>query len=755
MKKRPLCTICLIFLILQTVRICVSELGWKDSDYLEYREENGYTTLTGVIRKIENKTNVTAVYLQHNTVMAYVRQEQQEQQLKIGNTVRIWGETEMFKSARNPGNFDQEAYYRKQGIYALMWAEGIEILSQETNVLRQFLAELKSGWRELLIRNLGEYYGGTMSAILLGEKSGLDEDMKKLYQKNGIGHLLAISGLHMSFIGMGIYGGLRRAGAGFVPAGIVGGSLLFFYTLMIGAGVSSLRALIMFLVRIGADMSGRDYDMPTGLSLAAAVLVCRQPLWLTDAGFQLSFGAVFGIFMLNPVFSQMLGCTLKKAKGPAGQLIRKIIAGLSASLAVTVFVMGPVLFFYFELPVYSVFLNLLVIPVMPVAMGAGLIGSVLAYIWEPAGAFVLDMCRYILWIYDRSCDLLSGLPGSRFVTGRPSMLWIIVYYFLLFVLYGVFRAVKKKEARENEAGRNGAVCSFLVRGTGISMIIMAVLMAVICRTVIWEDSGKITVTVLDVGQGDCIHIRTSSHSFLVDGGSSDVTDVGKYRIEPFLLSTADECLDYVFVTHGDEDHINGIFELLNDQKLGIKIRNLVLPPEEYHDEKIKKLVKAALQNGTRAVIMEKGQKLSSDELTITCLGPQKNSGIGPGNAASLVLAFEYGDFDMLLTGDVEAAGEEELIDSGQLKKYEVLKAAHHGSKNSGTEEFLEIVKPYAAVISAGEGNRYGHPHKETLERLQDRGCRICSTCDGGAVTIVTDGNKMYLLSFLDETLVKT
>lgn len=754
MKKRLLCTICLIFLIMQTVRICVSETGHKGSSCLEYGEEKGYTTLTGVIKKIENKTNVTAVYLYDTPVMAYVRQQQQEQQLKIGNTVRIWGETESFEPARNPGNFDQRAYYRRQGIYALMWTEGIEVLSQETYVVRQLLAEIRSAWSELLIRNLGEYYGGTMCAVLLGEKSGLDEEMKKLYQKNGIGHLLAISGLHMSFIGLGIYGGLRRTGVGFVPAGIMGGSLLLFYTLMIGAGVSSTRALIMFLVRIGADMSGRDYDMPTGLSLAAAILVWRQPLWLTDAGFQLSFGAVLGIFLLNPVFSEMLGCTksMEKAKGTARRFFRKILVGLSASLAVTVFVMGPVLFFYFELPLYSAVLNLLVIPVMPVAMGAGLIGSAIAYIWEPAGSLVLYICRAVLWIYDQMCSLLSGLPGSRFVTGRPCMSWIIVYYLLLCVLYTVFRVAVKK--REKDAGRKNVVCRYIVRGTGISMIILAAVMTIMCKKM-QTNPGEATITVLDVGQGDCVHIRTSSYCFLVDGGSSDVTDVGKYRIEPFLLSVGDECLDYVFVTHGDEDHINGIFELLNDQKLGIKIRNLVLPPEEYHDEKITKLVNAALRNGTRVVIMEKGQRLSLDGIKITCMGPRNNSGTGPGNAASLVLGLEYGNFDMLLTGDVEASGEEELIESGQLKQYEVLKAAHHGSKNSGTEEFLEIVKPYAAVISAGKGNRYGHPHRETMERLQERGCRIYSTCERGAVTIVTDGNKMYLQSFLDETLVKT
>ena len=162
-------------------------------------------------------------------------------------------------------------------MHVLVWAEKVTVKSADADELKEFLTWLRSQWKEMLTEYLGEYYGNSMSAILLGEKSGLDEEMKKLYQKNGIGHLLAISGLHMSFIGMGLYGTLRRIGVPFVPAGILGGAVLLLYTMMIGAGVSSIRALIMFLVRIGADMTGRDYDLLTSLGLAAAVICAWQP----------------------------------------------------------------------------------------------------------------------------------------------------------------------------------------------------------------------------------------------------------------------------------------------------------------------------------------------------------------------------------------------------------------------------------------------------------------------------------------------
>ena len=180
----------------------------------------------------------------------------------------------------------------------------------------------------------------------------------------------------MSFIGMGIYGLLRRAGVPFIPAGIAGGAVLVLYTLMIGAGVSSLRALIMFLVRVGADMTGRDYDLPTSLALAAAVICAWQPLYLSDAGFLLSFGAILGIWLLSPVIAELLGCGREKKSGRAWKTMRdrpgrtrtekikKALAvrmqktaascaeSLAASIAVNLMLLGPMLYFYFEIPPY-------------------------------------------------------------------------------------------------------------------------------------------------------------------------------------------------------------------------------------------------------------------------------------------------------------------------------------------------------------------------------------------------------------------
>lgn len=616
----------------------------------------------------------------------------------------------------------------------------------------------------------------------------------------------------MSFIGMGIYSLLRRSGLGFIPAGAAGGVILILYTIMIGAGVSSLRALIMFLVRVGADMTGRDYDLATSLALAAAVLCWRQPLYITDAGFLLSFGAILGLVLLSPVFAEMLwteepkvtvrkngrvkGC-VKEGRGKAEcgkaerlksgcinaaeylkadrlKAGRWLAGGLASSLSVNLLLLGPVLYFYFEIPPYSVFLNLLVIPVMPVAMGAGIAGSILALLSGPAGGAVLKICGVVLWSYDQLCAAAGMLPGSRLVTGKPCAGWLIIYYLILGCLTGLFYHLHRKREAEDlngkpvkDSGKSPKIFSedryrILIRIPGCALVLCAVLMTLACRFG-YRNADGIEAAVLDVGQGDSIHIRGKEGNYLIDGGSSDVSSAGIYRIEPYLLANAVDTLDYVFATHGDEDHINGLQELLEGQGLGIRVCRLVLPPEEYHDEKLEELARTAQKNGTKVLVMREGDVIAEsagrgkvpeeegsekDILTLTCLGPEEGREIEPGNGASLVLDLSYGDFHMLLTGDVEGKGEESLCENDRLRQYDVLKAAHHGSRNSGTEEFLQITKPSITLISAGVDNRYGHPHTETLERLGEAGSRVYSTQENGMLTVWTDGENMELRGYL-------
>ena len=228
--------------------------------------------------------------------------------------------------------------------------------------------------------------------------------------------------------------------------------------------------------------------------------------------------------------------------------------------------------------------------------------------------------------------------------------------------------------------------------------------------------------------------------YLFDGGSSDVEQVGKYRIESFLKAQGVGTLDYVFISHGDLDHYSGIEEMIGRQLFGVNINTLIFPANYKQDEKLIKLASLAYENGARVATIDSGQKILEGDLEIRCIQPNGENRAWEANANSMVLEVSFLEFAMLFTGDVEGEGEDILTRNVKGKAYDVLKVSHHGSKYSSSEKFLSSIQPRIALISSGENNFYGHPHVETLERLKKYSCKIYQTQKQGAITLETDGD---------------
>ncbi len=695
-------------------------------------EDSEEILLWGQVYDKEIKENYQILYLKNNSVKCreqFLKEfqlmiyDKQKKQVCIGQKVRVNGEIGFFDSARNPGNFDQKLYYERKGIHVCVWASDLMVTENKKDILRNELYEFRQYCRNIYTENMSKEEAAVLSAVLLGEKGGMASEVKELYQANGIGHVLAISGLHLSFIGVGIYQILRRLTGSYTVGGIVGGMFLFLYVLMIGVTISVMRALVMFLFRVGADLVGRHYDSPTALSVAAVVVLIWRPLAIYDGGFWLSFGAVVAAIVILPFFSSLP------------------IQGLWASISIQVMLFPVLLYYFYEFSLYSIILNLFVIPLMSILLAAGIFGGMLCTFANAAGGLIypgkllLKVCEWILWLYEKSCDIALEIPGARVVTGKPQLWQVAVYYALLVTAGILWRYVKKNGA--------GKLAGFVLLVAGIIFLVYP-----------FGRAGSLNITMLDVGQGDGIFMRApSGTTYFIDGGSSDVKNVGKYRIESCLLSKGVKRLDYVFLSHGDSDHRNGIQEMLARQRTGVEIGVLVLPCEEVWDDGLKRIAGEAQKEGVKVVVMEPGRNIEEEKLRITCLQPGDDYEGEKGNEASMVLAVTFGKFDMLLTGDVEGEGEKGLIDIIRAKypdtRWEVLKTAHHGSKNSSSEEFLELVKPTYAMISAGRENRYGHPHEETLERLADIGCKIYNTQESGAVEVVVKDDKMKIGGFLD------
>ncbi len=323
MKNRPLCSLCLVIAILIGILTAgagakfVSEL--RPSPVEQYGEKDDWLIVRGQVYKKEEKEKYQILYLKKCYV--YFQKDQQSQQnqqsqqslikesrmliydekknkIQIGNEVEAEGKLSFFETARNPGNFDQKAYYQRQNIHGKVWSETLRITDHTVKRIQNVLENIRVHCRNTLLSEAGEKNGSILSTILLGEKSQMDPEIKKLYQVNGIGHILAISGLHLSVIGIGIYQLLRKLTGSYTIGGIGGIFFFFLYVLMIGVTVSVIRAGIMYLFRVGAEIAGRHYDSVTALSVAAAVVLIWRPLSIYDGAFWLSFLAVFAVVVI-------------------------------------------------------------------------------------------------------------------------------------------------------------------------------------------------------------------------------------------------------------------------------------------------------------------------------------------------------------------------------------------------------------------------------------------------------------------------
>ena len=260
------------------------------------------------------------------------------------------------------------------------------------------------------------------------------------------------------------------------------------------------------------------------------------------------------------------------------------------------------------------------------------------------------------------------------------------------------------------------------------------------------------ITMLDVGQGDSFVIQSpDGTTFLLDGGSTSESEVGNYRILPFLKARGIRNVDYVMISHADQDHVSGLKELAEESGVegDVRIGCAVLPAVAEKDDNYLELEQVFQEAGIPLQYMGAGDRLSGEKVSLTCLWPERTLSLGDRNELSMVLLLEYGEFQMLFTGDIGEYAERRIIRTEALLDVEILKVAHHGSRYSSCDEFLQYIRPEAGLISCSASNTYGHPGEETLHRLADAGCRVFITKDSGAERIWTDGRTVRIRNYIN------
>lgn len=644
----------------------------------------------------------------------------EERDLEPGSLIAAEGKPETFSPARNEGNFDGAAYYRSLGICGRMYDAQIYMTEQPSFPVRAWLSAVRERVKMTYEEVLEERDAGILASMCLGDRSLLSDETKELYQVSGIIHMLAISGMHISVLGMSVYRIFRKR-FGFCMSGILAYVPVILYGIMTGASASAMRAVIMFGIYLLAQILGRTYDLLSALGAAGILLLLDQPMLMENPGFQLSFAAVLGIGIVYPIICQSL-CSKEKTEGRLVKLFENVLFLVSIQITL----LPVTLFYYYEASIYAVPVNLLIVPLAGILMGMGLTGGMLGMISGKAAGIMLYPCHLLLEGYDRVCNFTSGLPGAVWTPGKPKVWMMIVYYGLLVMLL-IFLYRKSVSGWK----RGGIKYLFLVLLMSYGLLFKA-------RSSFFE------IDVLDVGQGDGIYIRADNGTdFFIDGGSSDVKDLGKYRLKPFLKAKGVSDIEYWFVSHGDEDHISGLLWLL---ETGFPVEHLVLSESMPEDEALESLCKAAEQNGTDVIYLRDGDCMKAGALQFTCINVYRGD---DRNDASLILLLEYGDFGALFAGDISEDVEKMLVNERRIDEVEVYKANHHGSGYSSSQMFLERIKPLLTVISCGENNRYGHPHEETLLRLENVRSGIAVTAKSGQIKLLWKKGRLHMENYAD------
>lgn len=707
----------------------------------------------GKIYKIENTAFGKNIYLKgvevengekNVSVKRIFANTEKIPNVKIGNIIKVRGKLRQFEEAANKGNFDSRKYYLSLGFYGKIEAGTIEVINSEYSGIRQGLYELRMEIIERLEKLCSDNKGifsiinnknGIIGAIILGDKTDLDSDIKELYSVSGIAHILAISGLHISFIGMAIYRLLRRRFR-FLFSAAVSIPVVLSFGIMSGFGISTIRSIIMFILKIIGEVLGRKYDAITAISLAGLVLLVQNPFVVCNSGFQMSFGAIIAIVLILPIVEEILNTD------------NKIIKVLSANFTISL-VMNPILAWnYYELPTFSFLLNIVVVPLMSVVIVSSIVGIFCSCIMFGFGKVVIFPGCGILELYTFLCNIINKSSVTSIVVGQPKVTIIIVYYaILLVVLFGLknirtkyTRAEKERNIIKKETGlvlEKKAKKERRIKGQNVKLRLACIVGFLLLNCLIYYiPNPGFYITFINVGQGDGILILGDNGTkVMVDGGSTSEKQVAKNCIVPYLKAEGIGTIDYSIITHTDKDHISGILEILeNNNSNRIRIKNLVMPDINMKDDTYNELIEKAKLKKINVLYIKKGDTLSLGKTKIKCIYPETTTTASDKNDYCTVLSVKNKTSKILLTGDISKEIEEKIKDDIE-ENYTVLKVAHHGSNYSSSEKFLKKVNPKYSIISVGKNNSYGHPGNETMERLRKQGGVIYRTDEKGGITI--------------------
>ena len=687
--------------------------------------------------------------------------------------------------ATNEGEFSLPSYYKGEGISGVFQAKTIELVRGESSPFAKELFTLKQSLGNRIDALFPEETAGFLKSLFLGERSGITLSEKSLYQSAGISHILAISGLHLSLLGGFFYRLLRKTKLSSLLSSLITSFFLFSYFLFTGSSHSAFRALFMLFLRFAAIQLGKGKDLLSQLSFALLFLLWLNPLSLYSIGMQCSFFTLFVFFLLE----ERPGKAVRKKKEKAlSKICKKLALGFSKHPSLLLKfpaylsklipcllstlphrLQGSFLFYLallplfsltqFSFPLYAPLLNLLLLPLLPFFFLLGAISILLSYLPEQdflllrlfsfSSRFLLNLLFQIFHLF---MEKSLALPFSQILLGKMQVLSVMLYFLFLYLLF------------------------FFPKAKSLSLLLsLGFLLSL--PLYLPKPPKELEIAALDVGQGDGFVLRKGALVFTIDNGSTSKNLFPEQIFFPYCKAKRIQHIDYALLTHCDRDHISGIQALL-EKNPSISLSHLILPASALQDHRYDLLKRLAYNHGADVSYWQKGDELVFSEqgiclstkktawvenpstskkrgpdtkghqLHIRCFYPNDFSYIEEANAHSIGCLLTYGHFRMLFTGDMPKEAEEALLENCREAEaspiVDVLKLAHHGSKTSSCPSFLSETRAKFALFSYGKKNRYGHPHKNTVENCQKYRLFPLETAKLGEILIKPHGEQFAI-----------
>ncbi|MCP8967188.1 DNA internalization-related competence protein ComEC/Rec2 [Ectobacillus ponti] len=632
--------------------------------------------------------------------------------LRAGTTCSFTGERTVPDGARNFRAFDYAGYLRRQEVHYLFQAASLSSCSMQQPSFTQWLFSVRQAAVDYVHRTFPGETAGFINSLVYGDRQDLSQETEASYQQLGLIHLLAISGSHISLLTAGCYYILLRCGLTRETTTVLLLLVVPLYMFLAGASPSVIRASLAAIIVLGCTLSSKRISGMDALSITALCMLAWNPYLLYDIGFQFSFLSAAALLLSARTI-------LAEGNGMLKNLLYVAVVAQLVALPVTLHHFG-------QFSPYGILLNLLYVPFLSfLIMPLCLLTLGAAAVIPAAGKGLAAVLGWLLSVSHTFLQWCEQLPLGNLVFGQ-SPWWLTLLYAaaLLWLL-----------AEWERKGRYQLV----------SWLLFLSMMAVHYFSDVWNPYGR--VTFLDVGQGDCavIQLPRGSGTYVIDTGGTITLpkkewqkrkrtyEVGRDTVLPYLRSHGIKKIDKLILTHGDYDHMGAAASILG----GIPVKEVWLGSKKTYTELETGIAKLAQETGSRLVQAQGGMDWQAGDAVFRILAPTGTD--LQGNDASIVMRAEMGGLSWMFTGDLEEEGEQRLIRQHGDLRTDVLKAGHHGSETSTTAAWLQALQPRIAVISAGQKNRYGHPHVPVLKRLQELNVQVLRTDRSGAITYVFRG----------------